>query len=543
MPMPKPEQLRYAVPLLLFGVLLSLIAGLAACTPYQVSDRSMNFNDALQDLDNRQVLLNAVRASKRYPPYYTAVNQISSTGELDGSQVNFSLPFGPISHNNNSVSPMIKVGTGITMQTNPLDTQDFYEGYMQPVKPDLVGYYLNYGWPRQLVVHTFVREVDLPQDIVDSLQIRLKNFLQSEQHLSCVNNGRQFTALIVGKDGRPDLENVATCLDNLSDQALLARVMSDDQTPALPEKCTSFENLNTLQAETYDLAARAGTDIVRFVNDPSDRCRFATFQLLSAMLDKLELVAFTTPVPASTSKPISVPTSQSGLSIKIQNDASASGTPKVNFGLNQVTDPCALSKGAPLPTKVLPKDTVTSTPMQVPIVGGELPSAAVEAANRAAGKPTAPGTAHPAPAGNKPAAEKPAAAPVKPKPTPAAAIEPWNTFCKDETLMKMVPRSPEAIVFYLGQVIDAENPEGGKPGFVAQVFGTSRPAPLFDVVKGGPGGAAEVSVSLDGDSYGIPRGDEFRSTMHTLTLTEQVIGLQKKGTQIPGIVPVQVINP
>jgi hypothetical protein len=31
--------------------------------------------------------------------------------------------------------------------------------------------------------------------------------------------------------------------------------------------------------------------------------------------------------------------------------------------------------------------------------------------------------------------------------------------------------------------------------------------------------------------------------MHMLTLTEQIIGLQKKGTQTPGIVPVQVINP
>jgi hypothetical protein len=152
------ELLRRAVPSALFTVVLLAAAVLPACEPYQVSDRSMNFNGSLEDLDNRQILLNAVRASKRYPPYYTAVGAITSTGELDGSQVNFSLPFGPISHTNNSAAPMIKVGTGITMTTNPLDTQDFYEGYMQPVKPDLIGYYLNYGWPTQLVLHTFIRE-------------------------------------------------------------------------------------------------------------------------------------------------------------------------------------------------------------------------------------------------------------------------------------------------------------------------------------------------------------------------------------------------
>jgi hypothetical protein len=528
MPMPKREPLRRTVPLLLFGMLLSVVAGLAACEPYQVSDRSVNFNDALQDFDNRQVLLNAVRASKRYPPYYTAVNQITSVGELDGSQVNFSLPFGPVSHNVDSVSPMIKVGTGITLQTNPLDTQDFYEGYMQQVKIDLIGNYLDYGWPTQLIVHTFLREIDLPQAVVEGIKVRLRQVLAPGVVPACMSQGPG---------------GFAGCLDNLPDEKLIADNAS----------CPSLHDLNVLTPEetgsfdgAYEYAATRGGVIVRFVNSPGHTCSFATFQLLTAMLEKLQLVAVSVPPPSTAAKPISVPTSQTGMSIKIENDADSSGAAKVNFGLNKVTDPCLLAKGTPPAPAAAAAgaDTAVAHPMPLPAKGQPLPAEAAEAV-AAAAKPAA----HPAPAAAHPApAPVPHANPAAVKTNPATALQgAWETLCKDETLIKVVPRSPEAIVFYLGQLIEAEYPEKGTP-FVAKVHGlTPGPDgayPLFDVQKDGAGqGGAEVSVSLDGDTYYIPRGDNFRSTMHMLTLAEQVIGLQKKGTQAPGLVPVQVINP
>jgi hypothetical protein len=274
------------------------------------------------------------------------------------------------------------------------------------------------------------------------------------------------------------------------------------------------------------------------------------------MLDKLELWASSTP-PKTTDKAITVPTSQTGLSIKIQNDDS-SDKAKVNFVLNQVTDPCALAKETATPPRDnLPKDTVVATPMELPVSGAPLPKAAVEAVERSAPGPVA---AHPAPAavkppgaaaGSPPAGVAPSVTPPIPPPvspkkkaTKEPADEPWETFCKDETKVKIVPRSPEAIVFYLGQLIEAEYPEHGSP-FIAHVRGVTASRPLFDVRKGGSGdaGRPEVSVSLDGETYYIPQGPAFESTMHTLTLATQVIGLQKKGTQIPGIVPVQVINP
>jgi hypothetical protein len=563
------KMLCRAVALALFGVLLLVVAGLGACTPYQVSDRSMSFNDSLGDLDNRQVLLNAVRASKRYPPYYTAVGGITSTGELDGSQINFSLPFGPISHSNNSASPMIKVGTGITMTTNPLDTQDFYEGYMQPIKTDLVGYYLDYGWPTQVIIHAFLREIDLPRDIVEAIKVRLRQVLVSQGLSDCTGRG-----------------GFAECLhDRLSDPDLLAKMSLPENDPRSLQNCKSLSGLNALTAgertppgvdnslpEAYTAAAKEGNEIIRFINEPAKSCQFATFQLLSAMLDKLEL----TVVPVSTrsgnaAKPITVPTSQAGLSIKIQNDAASSGTAKTAFALNKVMDPCVLQTGDPTAARLAAKiaaagpDIVAPNPTILRTKGEPVTTDSAAPAEPAApaphpakpgpvpakqtGEPVAPtvvAPGAPTPSAASLAPAKPAAPPVKPaaKPAKAKALEPWHTLCTDEAQVQVVPRSPEAIVFYLGEMIEREYPEPGKEPEILTVYGGApKPYALFHVIKGGAPGPDEVSVSLDGETYSIPRGEDFRSTMHMLTLTEQIIGLQKKGTQTPGIVPVQVINP
>jgi len=515
MPMLEREPLRRGFCLALFGTLLLVTAGLGACSPYQVSDRSMDFNASLQDLDNRQVLLNAVRAYKRYPPYFTSVNQISSTGELDGSQINFTLPFGPVSHNVNSAGPMIKVGTGITMQTNPLDTQDFYEGYMAPVKTDLIGYYLDYGWPRQLILHTFLREVDLPADIVQGIKLAVEKQVGAA---TCAGYGA-FTVL-AGGPGPVD-----SCLDNLSDKKLIAMVLPEQSTV-----CTDFGALNKLPPGDIDAVAKSGGTVIRFINDPSDLCRFATFQLLSAMLDKLQVGVVSVPPPKTAAvPPITIPTADKSVSIKVQNDSASSDTAKVTFALNKAPDPCTLAKPAPAAAKVVklqqpgaaaqpaaplalaPKDTQEPHPLPLPTKGEAAPAAATASGAAAVGA--------------------------------AAPANAWQTLCTDEASIKIVPRSPEAIVFYLGELINAQYPEEG-PGFVAMVRGVSRPLPLFEVRKGDSGGGpTEVSVSLDGDTYSIPRSTEYNSTMHMLTLVEQVIALQKKGTQIPGIVPVQVINP
>jgi hypothetical protein len=511
-----------------FGILLLLSTGVVACTSYQLSDRSINFNDALQDLDNRQVLLNAVRASKRYPPYFTSISQINATGELDGSQLNLTVPFGPVGHNAFSAGPMIKAGTGLTVSTNPLDTQDFYEGYMAPVKTSQIGYYLDYGWPPQLIYHTFFREVDLPKDIVEGIKYVTVDLINKNKS---VNRQCNDSFIKTTQDN---------CLDNISNPDFIIKILNND--PSLPQSAMNCKKLMDLNKLPAIEVMKAGNDPVRFINDPTRPCDFATFQLLAAMFEKLQLAVVPSPPKINAPKPLVIPTKDTGVSIKVQNDAVSPDASKVTFAFNQVADPCTLIPKPSGATSLLHRGKATPPP--VAPAGGQNPSwervphqapLAITTKGDSEAAPPPPA----APAAHAPAAQAPAAARV-PAPT-------WqSTICNDEKLVTIVARSPEAIVFYLGQLISVQYPESlsfdGQP-YSPWIYGQFRSRPLFEVKKGPSAPSdAEVSVALDGDTYYIPKSENYNATMHMLTLAEQIIALQKKGTQLPTIPTVQVLG-
>jgi hypothetical protein len=450
------------------------VAALGGCSPYQISDRSVDFNSSLQDLDNRQVLLNAVRASKRYPPYFTSVNQISSSGELDGSQVNFTLPFGPQNHNIYNAAPMIKFQTGITMQTNPLDTQEFYEGYMTPTKISLVGYYIDQGWPYQLIYHAFIQTADLSSPLVNNMKAAIAAHCEGSLLSKC----DKF------RISNPDLLRWA--LDPKVNDGTL--------------DCRDVEILDNPQ-----LSFPANQKNVHFNNSPGISCRFAKFQMLSAMLDILRAKVGSKPSPAGGMTPVEVPTTDKNVSIKIQNTTQKEET-TYGFAMDGVNVPCAPSK----------------------------PPA--EKSGHAG---------HSASQSNKPAeASKPAFIGTQTyNPVTATAATEQGSPQQVCSGGKFVIRSPEAMVFYLGQIISADIDTQDVKMRPSLAVG-SHTHPLFAVEKGTVGGAsALVSVSVDSENYSIRKEGDYNNSMHFLTLAEQVIALQKKGTQIPGIAPVQVINP
>jgi hypothetical protein len=152
------------------AVVLLCSLTIAACTKYELDDRLLEFNSALLDNDNRQLLLNAVRSSKRYPVMFTAVGSVNSSGVFDGSTLGLTIPFGPINKSSFSANPSLKFQEGLTVATAPLDTQEFFEGFMGEVPLSLVAYYLANGWPPELVYYTFIREIDLSKVVVKELQ-------------------------------------------------------------------------------------------------------------------------------------------------------------------------------------------------------------------------------------------------------------------------------------------------------------------------------------------------------------------------------------
>ena len=91
-------------------------------------------------------------------------------------------------------------------------------------------------------------------------------------------------------------------------------------------------------------------------------------------------------------------------------------------------------------------------------------------------------------------------------------------------------RSPEAIVYYLGEVVRA-----GSPSALVRRDGGRPPVPLFVIEPGrAEGWEAAVATVYRGQAYHIPASrDEAGETMHVLAFLTQLIAQYKKNSDLP----------
>lgn len=144
-------------------VALATLLTLGACESFELGTRQELFNSGFSNNDNKQLLLNAVRASHRYPMMFSTISKLTSTGEFDGTQFQLSIPFGPQNHNIYGFNPTVRFGEGMSIDTVPNDTQEFYEGFLQPVSLDQYDYYIAYDWDAELISATFIRKIILKE--------------------------------------------------------------------------------------------------------------------------------------------------------------------------------------------------------------------------------------------------------------------------------------------------------------------------------------------------------------------------------------------
>lgn len=139
------------------GVLL-LTTGCA--TQKEIASQAEKGSLATEDANNRLMLLNVVRAYHRYPMHFVRFNSLRGPIGIGAPTVTVPTPFGP-----DFTSQIYNVSTTIkfdqpSFDLQLLDTQDFYRGLMAPIKPDLMQYFLEQGWPQQLILYLFVREIE-----------------------------------------------------------------------------------------------------------------------------------------------------------------------------------------------------------------------------------------------------------------------------------------------------------------------------------------------------------------------------------------------
>jgi hypothetical protein len=142
-----------------------LVSALVGCSVVDdFSDRAVDFNMQAELVQEQTMLLNVVRASMRRPMQFTGLQSITGTASLSGNG-SLSFPFGPPSHRPpKSLSPDV-LGFGGSLSGGPsfivpvLDTQEFYEGILNPISLQVFDYYLEQGFPAEVLFDLFVSKV------------------------------------------------------------------------------------------------------------------------------------------------------------------------------------------------------------------------------------------------------------------------------------------------------------------------------------------------------------------------------------------------
>jgi len=170
-------------------LLLLLAAMLCGCgvSSAIVSSETVSYDDAIEDITDKLLLLNILRAKDKAPLHFDEVPSIHESIQANASLL-AAFPFGgqppAKSMVRNSFSPGLTVQVAPTFEVDHLDTKDFATGIASPIDAKFVKYWLDRGLDRRIVLLLFFSAADItvsedstdaaghPQKVSKSIRIR-----------------------------------------------------------------------------------------------------------------------------------------------------------------------------------------------------------------------------------------------------------------------------------------------------------------------------------------------------------------------------------
>ena len=151
------------------ALLILSTLGLAACSHAgSVSGAATDYNRAIARARNEQILLNVLRASGREPLQFTAFGEIAAT-------VNRSIGIDTVATNlitggRDMISPTLRLGgsTVPIVRIAPLGNQEFTNGLLRPITPDVLGLFVSQGWDSEFLLPLVISEYQCPTGAVQS---------------------------------------------------------------------------------------------------------------------------------------------------------------------------------------------------------------------------------------------------------------------------------------------------------------------------------------------------------------------------------------
>lgn len=140
--------------------LLALLLVGACSLGGTVANQAADYNLAVEQAANTQLLRNVLRARDQLPLHFTTVPQIRGSLSIGLSQPGLGLP---VSGSQQGLNLGLLATSSPSFDVSALDTQEFTRGLLEPLEPDLFRYYLERGYSEQMLLLLMFNSVADPQ--------------------------------------------------------------------------------------------------------------------------------------------------------------------------------------------------------------------------------------------------------------------------------------------------------------------------------------------------------------------------------------------
>lgn len=135
-----------------------LLAGCA--TSQHIARRSVDYNEAVEWNTNVVMLMNAVRASKRIPVHYTRLGSMVYNGNVSAGS-SFTYTFGNDTPEDAPLSLTLGASDGGNVNFENQSSEEFYKAILASISPETVAFYRDQGWPDEVVLLLFIERIDI----------------------------------------------------------------------------------------------------------------------------------------------------------------------------------------------------------------------------------------------------------------------------------------------------------------------------------------------------------------------------------------------
>ena len=139
---------------------LALLASAGCVRARAISSRAVDYNVAAEQARSEMLLLNILRARDRKPMVFTGLTRISGSLRQSGG-IGAGAAIGSDAQNLTALSANIDTSDAPTFDVAVLDSQEFTRGIMTPLRFDVVEYFWDQGFNRELLLYLCVERIEL----------------------------------------------------------------------------------------------------------------------------------------------------------------------------------------------------------------------------------------------------------------------------------------------------------------------------------------------------------------------------------------------